>query len=154
MPNGVTKLYVSEIVESSVATGIGANADALFEVVGQKSFGGDLDDELKRLASLSADTLDRDLAALRGLGAEVLGESREQIEASERGRTARLLKSLPWCDDEARGHEGYCRDAFRALIDGEAPIAGGRGGGERLAWRRLVYWTWRALWRSKRSGGT
>ncbi len=66
MPNGVTKLYVSEIVESSVATGIGANADALFEVVGQKSFGGDLDDELKRLASLSADTLDRDLAVAAG----------------------------------------------------------------------------------------
>lgn len=66
LPNGVTKLYVSEIVESSVATGIGANADALFEVVGQKSFGS-LDDELERLAALDTNTLDDDLAALRGL---------------------------------------------------------------------------------------
>jgi hypothetical protein len=77
---------------------------------------------------------------------DVLGETREQEDAAERGRWARLLKSAPWCADEARAHEGYCRDAFRALIDSERePIAGGRDGAERHAWRRLVFWSWRAL---------
>jgi hypothetical protein len=64
--NGVKRVYPIEILEASVA-GLPVNPDTLFEVVGTKSLGSGLDTELERLASLSADTLDRDLAALRGL---------------------------------------------------------------------------------------
>jgi hypothetical protein len=62
--DGVTKLFTTEVVEASIC-GVGANADALFEVVGRKSIGGDLDDELSRLNELTDAGLD---AALERLG--------------------------------------------------------------------------------------
>lgn len=63
--NGVEKLVPLEILEASVA-GIGVNADATFELVGEKAMGS-LDDELEALAALDADALDREVTALRGL---------------------------------------------------------------------------------------
>lgn len=67
MPNGVTKLFTTEVVESSIASGLGMNPDALFSVVGVKSVGGNMENELARLAAMTTTTLDRQLAKLASL---------------------------------------------------------------------------------------
>lgn len=64
-PGGVTIITDIDWAETSVAP-IGIQPGALFTVTGQKSFAS-LDDELERLAALGTNTLDADLAALRGL---------------------------------------------------------------------------------------
>lgn len=71
----------------------------------------------------------------------MLGES----PAKERARFAHWLKSMPWCGSETRAHEGFERDAFRALLDAPAPVAGARRSPERIAWRELVWNFWRAF---------
>jgi hypothetical protein len=70
MENGVTKLFTTEVAESSVCAGLGANAEALFEVVGVKSLNGysGMDAGLDRLAALTAGPSSLD-AALDRLGA-------------------------------------------------------------------------------------
>ena len=68
MPNGITKLFTTEVVESSIAAGLGVNPDALFEVVGVKAMG-NLDGELSRLNDLTAGAspLDEQLSRLGAL---------------------------------------------------------------------------------------
>lgn len=67
--NGVSKLYPQFIHETSIC-GVGVNGNAQFELIGTKSMDdADLDAELSRLAALNSGSLDRELAALRGLAA-------------------------------------------------------------------------------------
>jgi phage head maturation protease len=66
--SGVEKVFPIEVVECAIA-GVPVNPATLFEVVGVKALGGNLDDELSRLSALTAGSspLDDALNRLRGL---------------------------------------------------------------------------------------